>query len=384
MNYSTWIEIDRANLEHNILQYHSWLPKGTMIAPVIKANAYGHGAYQIASIHEQNTFVSRLCVVHSQEAILLRKAGIKKPILVIGYINSDYKEIALHNIDVTVYETTTINDLNQAALHTNTFINVHLKIDTGMSRFGIDPKDFNYYLDLINQSKGLKLQGLWSHLSSGNNKKIVLEQEKLFQPFIIKNNLEYHIGNSLGSLKTKLHYSFVRIGIGLYGYLLTKNKSLQQALKPVLSLKTKIAHIKHLEKNRHIGYKRLFTTTKPITIAILSIGYYDGIDPLLINGGKVIIHGHYAPILSINMNLTTIDISDIPNCAVHDTVTILGTDGNSMLTAYDWQKILKKNIRECFTRFETSLPRIIINPTQNTLQKTIKHTIPLQSSTSSN
>lgn len=359
MNYTTWIEINRSRLEHNVEQYKSWLPANCSIAPVIKANAYGHGLYQVASIHETNNKISYLCVVNSQEALSLRKQKITKPILVLGYINSDLKEIIANKIEITVYDLTTIKMLNNVAIQLQTKVNLHLKIDTGMSRLGIEPNKLTTYLNEISSCSGVQLCSIWSHLSSGNNKQLVQEQEQLFKQ-CYQQHIPIHLTNSQGSLKCNFSYDFARIGSGLYGYLLTTQKEKQQALLPILSLKTKIVHIKQLDKNRHIGYQRAYTTTTPTTIAILAIGYDDGLDSQLAGKGKVILHGKYANILSINMNFTTIDITNIPDCNIHDTVAILGQEQNCIISAYDWQRSLHKNIRECLTNLESSLPRIIV------------------------
>lgn len=364
MKPTTWIEINRSHLEHNLAQYQIWLGNKTGIAPVIKANAYGHGLCEIASICDNSEFVQRLCVVNTQEALQLRKYGIKKSILVIGYTNSDLQEVVLNNIDISVYDMHTINQLQNTAARLQKTINVHLKVDTGLSRLGIFPKEVQTYITYIHNLSNLHLQGIWSHLSSGNDTEIVHEQEKIFAA-VKQNNLQTHISNSHGSMQIQNNYSFARIGSGIYGYLLTGNKQQQSVLKPVLSLKSTIIYIKTLPVGTHVGYQQGFTTTTPTTIAILGIGYYDGINSKLIHGGKVIIHGQYAPILSINMNMTTVDISHIPQCKIQDTVILLGEEDNKKISGYSWQKVLNLNLRESLTKLESSIPRIIIDDTSH-------------------
>ncbi|MBI2352863.1 alanine racemase [Candidatus Dependentiae bacterium] len=362
MSHSTWIEINQKALEHNVAQYKLWLPKKTSIAPVIKANAYGHGLCQIGTIHDQNPLVSRLCVANSHEALLLRNSNIKKPILILSYVHPyDMQEVIDQNIDISVSDLATINSLHSIALKRQKKVNIHLKIDTGMSRLGIFPHELSTYLNIIKQLPALNLQGIWSHLSSSNKPAIVYQQEKLFEPFLTHHNFEKHMTNSLGALNCKNSYDFARIGLGLYGYLLTNKKFYKKALQPVLSLKTTVFFIKKVPKNAYLGYQRLYKTDSQITIALLSIGYCDGLTPDLIGIGSVIIKGKYAPILSINMNVTTIDITHIPECTVHDIATIIGQDGQASLSAYDWQLLLKRNIRICFAGLEPSIPRIVVN-----------------------
>lgn len=361
MNYTTWIEIDRSNLEHNVEQYKSLLPATTGIAPVIKGNAYGHGLYEIGHLHDQNQKITRLCVTNSAEALLLRKHNIKKPILILSYVTPEHLEdIIINDIDVAAIDLQTIEDFNKAALKLNKKLNIHLKIDTGMSRLGFFPHQVPEVVCKIKNMPGLCLQGTFSHLSSSNNPKIVHQQEDAIEPF---RNLstQLHITNSLGTFNCKHQYAFTRIGLGLYGYVLDKESSLRKTLRPVLSLKTRIVHIKQVEKNSHIGYQQLISVNKTTKIALLGMGYFDGLSPDLAGRGHVLIHGKLAPILTINMNLITVDITDIPECAIHDIATVLGEQNGQVISAYDWHLLLNKNMRMFFTALDASLPRVIID-----------------------
>lgn len=359
--YTTWIEINQSNLEHNIEQYKNFLGTKTGIAAVIKANAYGHGLYEIASVCDNNNLVQRLCVVNTEEALLLRKRGIKKPILVMGYINSDVQTIMQHNIDLTVYDAITLHELQKVAATLDRIATIQLKVDTGLSRLGVLPNEVKSYIQLIHTLPNLRLQGIWSHIANDSDLQSIHNQEDIFAT-INDPSLESHIAKSQASLQTKYKYTIARIGIGLYGYLPSPHP-LRDKLKPVLSLKSRIIHIKKIPAGQTIGYTKIKTTT-PTTIAIVAIGYYDGINSQLIHGGNVIIHGHYAPIVSINMNMTTVDISHIPQCKIHDTVILLGKERDKEISAYDWQKTLKLNLRESLVNLESSIPRIITNNTK--------------------
>lgn len=369
MIYTTWIEINRSNLDHNVSQYKSWLPKTTGIAPVIKGNAYGHGLQQIGYIHDQNKDVTRLCVANSTEALALRQYKIKKPILILSYVTPEQlEEVIINNIDVAVTDLQTIQIFNKTALKLHKKLNIHLKIDTGMSRLGFFPHQIAETIDQIKKLPGLHLQGIFSHLSSSNKPKIVHQQEEIFFPFR-DSNTEVHITNSLGTLNCKYEYDFTRIGLGLYGYILTKNKSFKDALKPVLSLKTRIIHIKQVEKNSYLGYQQQLSIKKTTKIAILGIGYFDGLSPDFANLGHVLIHGKLAPILTINMNLTTVDITHIPESALHDVATILGEQDGKSISGYDWQSLLNRNMRMFFAGLDASLPRIIVHPKEQNIKQ---------------
>lgn len=367
MKYTTWIEIDGSNLEHNVSQYKSWVSPSTGIAPVIKGNAYGHGLHQIGSLHDQNHNVSRLCVVNSTEALQLRQHKIKKPILILSYATpSDLEDIIMQEIDLAVTDLQTIQLLHKKALKLGKKASIHLKVDTGMSRFGVLPRDVAAMLNEIKSMPMLHLQGMFSHLSCSNKRKFVHEQEDIFQP-LRDQNIQFHMTNTLGTINCKNDYDFARVGLGIYGYILTKNNLYRKALKPVLSLKTRIVQIKTVEKNAYLGYQRIHHIKKQTKTAIIGLGYFDGLPPDFANHGHVLIHGQYAPIMTINMNVATVDITHIPQCAIQDEVVVLGQQDDKSISAYDWQKLLNQNMRMFFTAFDANLPRIIVHDNKEKL-----------------
>ncbi|HSW76143.1 MAG TPA: alanine racemase [Candidatus Saccharimonadales bacterium] len=361
MNYTTWIEIKKSALDHNINQYRLWLPQQTGIAPVIKANAYGHGLTQIGLLHDQNPSITRLCVANSQEGVQLRQHGITKPILVLGFINTPLETIAQYNLDMIVSDEQTIKDLNKLGQTYGKKINIHLKIDTGLSRMGIIPQEFQRYMNLIQSCTYLLLQGICSHLIQACEQNSVHEQEELLNPFR-QDDIEFHTVNSHGSLLSKYHYSFARIGAGLYGYLPEADPLKQQELHPILSLKTRVIGLKTISAGQTVGYAKTYTANKPTILAVLGMGYYEGIDPDLANTGRVLIHGQFAPIVGrINMNYFTVDVTHIPQTKHYDIATVLGHDGNHSLSAYDWRIGAKKNVRIFLARLNDAIPRIVID-----------------------
>lgn len=361
MNYTTWIEISKKSLEHNIDMYRSWLPVQTGIAAVVKANAYGHGLVEIAKLHEQNKNVVRLCVANTQEGVNLRMAGICKPILVLGFINTELSSVAQYDLDMLVSDEQTIQSLNSLGKLFNKIINVHLKIDTGLSRLGIFPDQYDQFINLISRSKNLHLQGICSHLIDAYHEKSVHEQENILYPFY-RSDLQMHTANSHGSLHSKYHYSFARIGAGLYGYLPEADDAQQKMLKPVLSLKTRVIAVKNIAAGVSVGYGRTHVVTRPTKLAVLGMGYYEGINPDLSNTGKVLIHGQFANILGrINMNYFTVDVTDIAETQLHDVATVLGHDGNHTISAYDWRIGAKKNVRIFLAQINPNIPKIIVD-----------------------
>lgn len=360
MNHISWIEISKSALTHNITQYKSWLPIGTGIAPVIKANAYGHGLAEVGSLHQKSDDIVRMCVASTQEGIHLRLAGVTKPILILGYINSPIEAIIQHNLDMIVSDIAMINELNSIGKAYNKKINVHLKIDTGLSRLGVFPHEFNKFHSLIKNSSHLNLQGICSHLLEASNQETVYEQEELFRPFH-QSGVQIHTANSHGSLHSKYNYSFARIGAGLYGYLPEADEARQNLLQPILSLKTKVIGIKDVPAGTSVGYGRSYCTTRPTKLALLGMGYHEGINPDLSNAGQVLIHGKFARFAGrIAMNYVTVDVTDIPQTQLQDTATILGRDGQNMISAYDWRIGAKKNVRIFLAQLNPMIPKIIV------------------------
>lgn len=360
MNHTTWIELNKTALEHNVLQYKHWLPEKTTIAPVIKANAYGHGLTQIGALHDKNPNVSRLCVASSSEGVTLRQAEIQKPILILGFIDSGIQSVIDYNLDVVVGDVTTIQSLDQAAKNSNNIINVHLKIDTGLSRLGVLPNQVTYFKALIARCKNLNLQGICSHLIEASNKESVHAQENIFKEFF-DDQVQIHSTNSHGSLHAQFLYDFVRIGAGLYGYLPEADPMLQAQLHPVLSLKTRVIALKNIPAGTTVGYGRTYTAARATKLAVLGMGYFEGINPDLANTGKVLIHGQFAPIVGrIMMNYFTVDVTDLPLVQLHDVATVLGRDGNHFISAYDWRIGARKNVRIFLAQLNPLISKIVV------------------------
>lgn len=360
MNYTTWIEINKTALLHNVDQYEHWLPANTGIAPVIKANAYGHGLIELGLLHEQNKKIVRLCVANSQEGVELRRAGVLKPILVLGFINTNLQDIVDHDLDIIISDLSTMKDLNFIGQNNHKKINVHLKIDTGLSRLGIFPEQFSIFMQALKQMPFLYLQGICSHLIQASCQESVHEQEEILQPFY-QPGLQFHTSNSHGALHSKYQYSFVRIGAGLYGYLPEADENLQNLLQPILSLKTRVIGLKNIPAGATVGYARTYTAVRATKIAVLGMGYFEGINPDLSNTGKVLIHGKIAPIVGrINMNYFTVDVTDILNVAMNDVATVLGRDGDHVISAYDWRIGAKKNVRIFLAQLNPLIPKIVV------------------------
>ena len=193
-----------------------------------------------------------------------------------------------------------------------------------------------------------------------SNQESVHAQEELFYPFC-QPDIQIHTTNSHGSLHSKYQYSFARIGAGLYGYLPEADETRQSLLQPILSLKTKVIGMKDIPACTSVGYGRSYCTTKPTKLALLGMGYHEEINPDLSNTGKVLIHGQFAPIIGrIAMNYFTVDVTDIPQTKLHDTATVLGHDGDNLISVYDWRIGARKNVRIFLAQLNPMIPRIVV------------------------
>ena len=368
--FQNWIELSTSAVEHNAAQFKQWLGVDTQIAGVIKSNAYGHGLVEMAILYERCKNIASLCVINLSEAVLVRQHNIKKPILILGYIDLSYDLIVKHDIQIVLYDLDIAYQLNEVGKKHQKQILIHIKFDTGMSRLGIVASELNDFITKLKNFPWLSIAGVFSHLAEGYNSDRTHGQESVFHAIealkadnVLSQNTITHISNSHAILTTQhKNYGFARVGIGLYGYLQKYSPAIQSKLLPVLSLKTKILQIKSVPAGALIGYDGMFQASAEMTIAILAIGYNEGIDALLSNCGKVIVNGQFAPIIGrVCMNLTIIDISQISGCTTGQTVTILGKEGNISISAYDWSAITKASVYNHLTKLSAIVPKIIIS-----------------------
>ena len=355
-----WVELSQSAVESNARQFKQWLGPVTKISGVIKSNAYGHGLLPIATLYEACNNIESLSVINLHEAIELRLHGITKRILVIGYLDAPYDLIVQHDIEVVLYDILIAEKLHEVGKKHNKKIMVHIKFDSGMARLGVTAKQLDEFIKKINLLNFITLQGIFSHFAESYIAATTHWQESVFAR-AVATGLETHISNSHGSLTTReKNYSFARIGIGLYGYLQKHSPKMQHALKPVLSLKTRILQIKQIAAGAFIGYDSTYQARTDMTIAILAIGYTEGLDARLSNCGSVIINDQFASIVGrICMNLTIVDISAIKNCKVGQVVTALGKETKLSITAYDWSALTQASAYNHLTKIPSSLVRII-------------------------
>lgn len=338
-------EIDLKALINNFQEIKTFVktvnPKIKIIA-IVKADAYGHGAVEISKILE-NQHVDFLGVAFFEEALILRESGIKSLILLL--FDREVEGVFKHNLTPVIFDIEYAKELSREAQRRNTILPVHIKVETGMGRLGIHDNITNQIKEIA-KMPNLRIEGIMSHLSQAEDFKWTMKQVNKLKK--IKRNLKdlninpfFHISNSAGLYYPEALFDAVRPGIMLYGYN-TKNNNDEALsenalnLTPCMTVKTKILDIRKLPKGTPISYGKTFITKRESLIGVVPIGYADGYFRILSNKAKMIVKGKRANVVgTVCMDLTMIDLTDIPDVSVGDEVIILGFSGNEKITAWD-------------------------------------------------
>lgn len=366
-----WAEVNLDNIINNIKEIKKNI-NGEEIIAVVKANAYGHGAVDVAPVLIENG-ADRLAVAMLSEALELREAGIKVPILILGYTDVAFSEMLINNdIEQTVYSLDYAKELSKKAEALGKVAKIHIAVDTGMGRIGFLPNEKSVE-EVVEISKlsNLRITGIFTHFSNADeqDKSYAHNQIEKFNSFI--NEIEKrevnlglkHISNSASIIDIEdAHYNAIRPGIILYGYYpsdyINKDKL---KLMPALSLKCQVIHVKELPKGEYIGYGRKFRTERDSVIATLPIGYADGYIRGLYEKAHVIINGKLAPVVGkICMDQCMVDVTDIGPVKVGDEVVLLGEDNGVKNNADDIAKMLDTINYEILCMIGRRVPRIYI------------------------
>lgn len=345
-NYIKILNFD--NLQHNINYIKSKIPQNVKICAVVKSDAYGHGALPLCKFLLDK--VDYFAFSSNEEAIKIKRKLTSSRCLVIGPFSLNKINEALKlGIEVSIENISQLAILERKAKRKNIIIPFHIKIDTGLHRLGIDnKKEFQNFLNELDNYKHCKLVGVFSHIGSGEKTtcKRTLKQAENF--YYLTNELQKDIiKNFCNSINTFTHpqylFDMVRIGIAIYGY---GNPN----LKPILSVKARIVAIKTVNKGEKIGYGNEHKARSNLITATINIGYGQGLPRLWANCGYVLINNQKAPIIAnICMDMTIVDITNIPNVKINDFATILGT--TKKLNANTIAKICSTIPYEILTNF---------------------------------
>lgn len=356
----TYVEIDLDIIRHNINEIKKIINKNTKLGAVIKSNAYGHGAVEVAKILEYEK-VDYICVAGLNEAMELRNNDISLPILVMGYTPDDCLDIAIkNNITLTIFSKKQADILSNIAMILNKKATIHLKIDTGFNRLGFKiDENLKYTIEEIYNLENINIEGIFSHLALKDSESDYEQFNKftdLLESIKHLNIPIKHICDSIGMAAYKdFHMDMVRVGASLYGY--NSRKSIMD-LKPAMTFKSKFAQIKNIKKGEGISYDYSYIADKDMKIGTVLCGYSDGIPRSLSNKGYVYINGQKANILGkICMDQCIVDLTDIKDASMDSEVIFYGNGGPSLV---DIANLANTNKNELLSIVSRRVARVYI------------------------
>ncbi|MEG3897023.1 MULTISPECIES: alanine racemase [unclassified Microcoleus] len=367
-----WVEIDLAALTHNVKELKNLLSPHTELMAVVKADAYGHGAVAVSQTALQ-AGASWLGVATIPEGIELREAGIEAPILLLGATHTaqQVKAIAQWHLQPTICTAKQALIFSEVLADLNQSLPVHAKLDTGMSRLGTPWEEATEFVQLVKRLPNLKLASIYSHLATADSPDpaVMIEQHQRFKRAIeqIKtsgiNPPRLHLANSAAALADPdLHYDLVRVGLATYGLYPAPHLQNVVDLKPAMQVKARVTQVKTIEAGTGVSYGYQFIAGRQTQIAVVGIGYADGIPRNLSNKMQVLVRGNFVQqVGAVTMDQLMLDVTDIPDLEVGEVVTLLGKDGENKITADDWAATLGTISWEIVCGFKHRLPRVAVN-----------------------
>ncbi len=371
-----WIEVKGKAIETNVRKLMSKLSKNCQFMAVVKADGYGHDA-KLVSKYAIKGGASQLGVATLNEGIKLRSSGIKKPILILGNLYTKRDLIICFKNDLMP----TISSIRECLICNNIgkqfglkFL-LHLKVDTGMSRLGFEYSKFVQQFEKIKSFENILIEGIYSHLSSADeanalDPKSITQLQRLKFNEILKqinfdrnNEIKIHLANSAGMLINKdFHFHMVRVGLSMYGYSPLDKIDKNLSLKPALFLKAKVAFIRTIDPGVGVSYGGKFVSHRKTNLAVLSIGYADGV-PRNLSGKINVIHNDklYPQVGSITMDQMMVDITGSDEIKVGSTMVLLGSDGDKTISPLEWARKSNTIAWEILCSFKNRLPRVQVD-----------------------
>jgi alanine racemase len=377
-----WAEVYLEAIAHNVRELRRITDPGADLMAVVKANAYGHGVIEVTRKALENG-ANSLGVARIEEGIELRKAGFNEPVLIFGYTPPQLAhKLITFDLTQTVWSYNTAQSLSDVAVSSNKQIKVHLKVDTGMGRLGLLPDCWrppetgqnligNAIRDVesISSLAGLTLEGVYTHFASADSsdKTYAGKQFKIFVDFLNEmrragmNPPLCHAANSAAIIDMpETHLHMVRAGIAIYGlYPSDQVNKRRIALKPAMTLKSKIVHLKKVPPGFKVSYGSTYQTPKSTTIASIPVGYADGFNRLLSSRGHMLVRGRRAPIVGrVCMDQTMLDVGHIPDVALEDEVVIFGRQEDESIPVDEIAATLNTINYEIVSSLTARVPRI--------------------------
>jgi alanine racemase len=383
----TRAEIDLGAYAHNIKELRRITHPDAQLMAVVKANGYGHGAAEVAREALQNG-AQWLGVARFNEAVELRKAGLEAPLLILGYTPADLaRQLIEYDLTQTVYDYSNAEVFSGKASKLGKKISVHIKVDSGMGRLGLvtdvlfpektireaNPNPIEV-ISKITKLAGLDVQGIFTHFATADSadKSYANQQLEIFLEFLHELHRDglqppvRHAANSAALIDMpESHLDMVRPGIATYGLAPSDEVNKDNAnLKPVMSLKSSIIHLKKVSAGFNVSYGITYQTDKPTTIATIPVGYADGFNRLFSSSGQMLVHGQKVPVIGrVCMDLTMLDVGNIPDVEIEDEVVIFGRQGDACITADEMATQLNTINYEIVSTIMPRVSRIYVRQT---------------------
>jgi alanine racemase len=348
----SWTEIDLTALAHNVIQFKKFAGENVIVMPMVKADGYGHGAVEVSK-KAIEVGASRLGVATCLEAEVLRMAGIKVPIQIAGTLVEDEVKTAVKlGLILSLHDLELARLVNDESEKAGLITKVHLKIDSGMGRLGILPEDAVDAAKEISSYSSLELEGAFMHFSDAFDSEFSKFQIKVFDNLFneiegagIKIPIKHAVATDAALLYKGSHYNMIRPGIGIYGIYNSESLYPIVDLKRVLSWRAVIIQVKEYPEGYFLGYGRTFQTKRRSKIAIIPVGYADGYRRGLSNKSNVIVNGSLAPVVGrVSMDYMMADVTDIEDANAGSVATLIGSDGDEIISAEDLASLLPECI----------------------------------------
>jgi len=355
------VRILKNSLLHNITEFKKYVPKWG-IAPVLKANAYGHGLVEVAQILDGRPEVTFLVVDSYYEALVLRNERIRAPILVIGYtLSNNILRSKLADVSFTISSLSQLRELAESDVKQT----LHIKIDTGMHRQGIALSDVNEAIGVLTHYPSVRVEGVCSHFSDADNNDESSTREQIEKwnecanmwRVRVPDTQMYHVSATAGfRFRDDVVANVGRLGIGLYGVGSYDGVTLQ----PALEIHTRVVSTRTISRGEHVGYQNTFTANEDMKVATIPVGYYEGVDRRLSNKGFVEIEGAMCPIVGlVSMNMTSVDVGGVQNVDEGTPVIVIGSDTE------------KENTISAMARMSNTIPYDILVHIPSSLRRTV-------------
>jgi alanine racemase len=363
-----WAEIDLDAIADNVTALKRHLNRSTQLMAVVKANAYGHGAEMVARTALESG-ATWLGVNTVDEGIQLRRAGLTVPILVLGHCPpQEAAKVVANHLTPTVTTLETALALAGASAERGLVTPVHIKVDTGMGRYGLLPEEVVAFARRVAALPSLSLEGLWTHFATAEeaDQTFTWQQFAVYQA--VTRNLAdqglvfplHHAANSAATIDSlETHLDLVRCGLSIYGLYPSPQTSRAVPLRPALALKARLARVCRLPAGASVGYGRTWVATRPSVIALVPLGYADGYRRALSNRGVALVHGQRVPLVGrVSMDQLTVDVSSVPDVRPDDEVVLIGRQGEAEITADEVADMLGTINYEVTTAIATRVPRL--------------------------